>query len=234
MNLIKGVIQAGGHGNRLRPLTIDTPKPLLAVAGVPMIERLVKQYIMSGITDISIITGYLGEKIESHIQNINNLPDNVEIKFYKEKQELGNIGSLKNIEIDNRPLLLSFGDLVTDIDFKKLMDIHSTRGADVTLTSHYETYKVRLGELTVDETNVIGYAEKPLKKYLICSGIAIFNPNVIHLIPDNKPTGISDLITKILLSGFKVTHWQHNMFWMDINSIEALNEANEVLSKRIK
>ena len=183
----------------------------------------------SYIYDISIITGYLGEKIKSHIENIDDLPRNINIDFFQETQPLGNIGSLGQIEAVGKPILFSFGDLVTDMNFSKLIEIHSTRDADITLSSHYETHKVRLGELTVTGDTVTGYAEKPLKKFLICSGIGIFNPETLQLIPENIPSGISDLISNSILSGYTVSHWLHNTFWMDINSLEALEEANQIL-----
>ena len=225
---VQVVLQAGGRGERLRPLTDTTPKPLLPVAGVPMVERLYRQMLAGGLRDITVITGWLGEKIEAHLRGLDNPPD-LRLRFLQEGTPLGNAGALRLVPDSDAPVLLAFGDLVTDLDFGRLLAIHRERGAAITLTSHYEQTRLRLGELLVQGDTVTGYQEKPVKKYLICSGIAVFERPVLDLIQPDRPVGLVDVVMGALAAGFPVTHWEHGAFWMDVNSKEALEEANQAL-----
>jgi NDP-sugar pyrophosphorylase family protein len=129
----------------------------------------------------------------------------------------------------DRPLaLLMFGDLVTDLDFRELIDRHARLGVDILLASHHETHRLQLGELQVVGERVVGYREKPEKRFLICSGIGLFRRETLSVIPaDGTPFGLADLVTASLARGFDVAHWEHGAFWMDVNSPEALAEANE-------
>lgn len=226
---VRAVLQAGGRGERLRPATDDTPKPLLAVAGVPMVERLLRQLLAAGVRDVTVITGWLGHKIEAHLRGLPDLPADLRMEFLVEQTPLGNAGALRLVAEGADAVLLTFGDLVTDLDYTRLLALHAERGADVTLTSHFESTRLRLGELQVSGDSVTGYLEKPEKKYLICSGIAVFAPRVLHLIPPERPTGLSDVVMAAIRAGYTVTHWTHGAFWMDINAPEAWAEADALL-----
>jgi NDP-sugar pyrophosphorylase family protein len=77
---------------------------------------------------------------------------------------------------------------------------------------------------------VIGYKEKPEKSFLICSGIAVFEPLALDLVPADRPIGISDLVCLALERGSQVTHWTHGAFWMDVNSKEDLTRASAAIA----
>jgi NDP-sugar pyrophosphorylase family protein len=110
------------------------------------------------------------------------------------------------------------------------MKVHTRGGADVTLASHYEEHRLQLGELVVRDREVIGYNEKPSKTFLICSGIGVFEPGVVCLVQREGLRGLSDWITSAIAAGFRVTHWVHRAFWRDVNSLEALREADVALA----
>jgi NDP-sugar pyrophosphorylase family protein len=226
------VLQAGGRGRRLLPFTDSIPKPLIKVGGIPMVERLMMHLLDVGIRELYIITGWLGEKVEAHINNMKDLPPDLSVHFIHEDQPLGNIGAMALLPRQPGPILFSFADLVTDINFKKLVVIHQQLGSDITLTSHYEAHQLTLGELSVSGEIVRGYQEKPIKQFLICSGIAVFEPYVLDLINPSCPTGISDLISAALTASLKVSHWTHNSFWADVNTPEILQYVNIELEKR--
>jgi mannose-1-phosphate guanylyltransferase len=221
----QAVLQAGGRGTRMGPRTERVPKPLLVVAGMSMVERLLRQLTASGIRQVSVITGWLGDQISSHLESLEGLPSDLELRFVRETTPRGNIGSLAVAARDDRPILFSFADLVTDLSFERLMRRHREQGCDVTLTSHYESHRLRLGEITADGDRVVAYREKPEKRFLICSGIAVFEPSVLTLIDRSRPVGISDFVSSVLAARLTVCHWQHGAFWMDVNSPEELAEA---------
>lgn len=225
MRDLRAVLQAGGRGERLRPFTDSTPKPLLAVAGVPMVERLTRQLADAGIRSVTVITGWLGDRIEPHLRSLAGLPSNLELSFFRESEPLGTLGALGALPADDRCTLFLFADLVTDLDFGQLLREHIEGGADVTLASHVEEHRLRLGEILSDGESVTGYLEKPEKQYLICSGIAIIEPPVIDLVSNDAPFGFPNLVSAAIRQGHQVRHWRHDAFWVDVNSTEALAEA---------
>ena len=229
---VEAVLQAGGRGTRLLPTTREVPKPLVHVGGMPLVERLLRQFVACGICKITVITGWLGERVESHLLGLTDLPSNLQITFLREAKPTGNIGSLGRLSPLQKPILFAFGDLVTNLDFSKLLDIHRELGARATLASHYESHQLTLGELRVDGDYVSDYREKPVKQFLICSGIAVFEPDIVRLIDPARPFGISDLVKAALAKSMKVAHWTHGAFWVDVNNQEALELAEKELSRR--
>jgi NDP-sugar pyrophosphorylase family protein len=228
---VQAVIQAGGKGTRLVPVAANIPKPLVRVGGVPLVERLLRQVTATGVRDVTVITGWLGEQIEGHLQSLRDLPSGLDLKFLRESKVMGNIGALGLLRGQPDPYLFLFGDLLTNLDFASLLEIHRSSGADATLTSHYEDHRLTLGELVVAGDTVTDYQEKPLKRFLICSGIAVFEPQVLDLIDGSRPFGISDLIRTALQQRMHVVHWTHGAFWMDINTPEAKEQAEAELTR---
>jgi NDP-mannose synthase len=227
------VLQAGGSGQRIQPLSDFQPKPLLPVCGIPMIERLFRQIVSAGFYNITIITGYGKDAITMHIENlVKVLPRNLRVRFYYEHVPLGNLGALGEINTDGKLVLSLFADLVTDLDFVHLLQTHRKRACDITLTSHYEQYRLRLGEITVAGERVIDYQEKPAKEFLACSGIVVFEPIVIKLARElPRPFGLSDLVQAALDKGHAVTHWTHGAFWHDVNTENELQETEAKLTE---
>lgn len=228
----RAVLQAGGKGSRLLPTTESIPKPLIKVGRVPMVERLMRQFLAIGIREIYVITGWLGEKVEAHIRTMGDLPSDLSLHFIREDQPLGNFGGMTLLPRRPGPILFSFADLITDLAFQELIGIHQQFRSDITLASHLEKYQLKLGELSVCNEIVTGYHEKPIKEFVICSGIAVFESHVLDLIKPSHPTGISDLINAALSASLKVSHWSHNSFWMDVNTPELLTIANRELTIR--
>jgi NDP-sugar pyrophosphorylase family protein len=192
---------------------------------------LLRQLTATGIRDVTVITGWLGEQVEAHLAHLRDLPPDLELNFFREPRVTGNIGALGLLPGHRDPCLFLFGDLLTDLDFGKLLDLHRRAAPHVTLTSHYEEHRLALGELLVDGEAVTDYQEKPLKRFLICSGIAVFEPEVLELIDQSRPFGISDLIRAALQRRMRIVHWTHAAFWMDINTPEAKEQAELELAR---
>lgn len=222
---VQALLQAGGKGTRLDDVAEGIPKPMVRIAGVPMVERLMRQLVSVGVREIIVATGWKNENIKSHLLGLSDLPNDLNIKFAVENQPLGNVGAMANLHPAKIPTLLVFADLVTDIDFTKFMTAHRENGADITLASHYEKYPIQFGELIVDGNQVINYLEKPIKEYLICSGIAMFEPHVLELLNPTGPCGIFDLVNIALDKKLNVTRWNHNATWIDVNTREAFEKA---------
>lgn len=223
----RAVIQAGGRGSRLRPLTDTTPKPLLPVGGQPMVERILRSVAAAGVRDITVVVGWKGERIVRHLEGLSDLPAGVRLKFIVEEEPLGTVGALALLPAAGGPVVLANGDLVTDLGFHRLLRVHAERGADLTIASHEEAHRLHLGELVVDARDrVVGYREKPEKRYTICSGIAVVEPQLLSLLEPGRPAGLPDLVVAAVEAGYEVVHWRHGAFWMDVNTAEDLRRAD--------
>jgi NDP-sugar pyrophosphorylase family protein len=225
----RAVVQAGGPGTRMRRESEELPKHLLKVREVPIVERLVRQLSEAGLRDIWVITGHLGDKVEHHLKSLQGLPADLRLSFVREFTPRGDIGSISQLPADTRPLITAYGDLVTELNFQGLMEIHCSRNSDVTLASHYETHRVRLGELVADGDRVVRYLEKPIKRFLICSGISVLESHVVTLANGYTTIGLDQLVELALARGDLVTHWQHGAYWRDVNDPSQLREVNETL-----
>jgi NDP-sugar pyrophosphorylase family protein len=228
--IARGVVQAGGRGSRMGESSREIPKPLLEVAGVPMVERVVRRMAAAGIDSITIIVNWLGGRIQEHFAGLDDIK--AEVAFFHEEQPLGTIGALSLLPRDPRLVVWSNGDLVSDLDFRRFVAIHRRRAAALTLASHYETTRLQLGELSVAGDAVLDYLEKPEKRYLICSGMAVIDPELIALLVGGEPAGLPDLVQRTIAAGHRVEHWEHGALWFDVNTPRALVEVERVLRER--
>jgi NDP-sugar pyrophosphorylase family protein len=221
------MLQAGGKGERLRNGSA-LPKPLFPVGGRPMIERLVRQVAEAGARDLSVVTGFGADQVERAVRAIRGLPADLTVRFIRERIPRGNAGSLSLAPRD-KACLFCFADLVTDIDFARLASVHAGQRVSVTLASHYEFLQVRLGELTADGDRVVSYREKPIHRVLIASGVAVFEPAVLDLVPKDQPAGLSDVVQAAIDHGLPVSHWLHGSSWIDVNTPDELETARQLV-----
>jgi NDP-sugar pyrophosphorylase family protein len=198
-----------------------------------MVERLLQQLAASGIQRITVVIGTNGHDIRTRVQRLaESLPGPLTLDFFEEHTALGNAGALGEIDTGDADVLLCFADLVTDLDFAHMAEIHARRGCNVTLTSHIEHHQLTLGELVVDGDAVKGYLEKPRKAFLICSGIALFDARAMRVARTlARPFGLSGLVLAALADGCRVTHWQHRAYWIDVNTPELLARARDDLER---
>jgi NDP-sugar pyrophosphorylase family protein len=231
---LHALVQAGGQGERLAAVAVGRPKPLIQLGSVPILERLLHRIIESGIKRITVVISPRGNAIEEHIATLGkSFPSHVRISVEREVQPAGNAGALGMVDFAAHPVLLCFGDLVTQLDFGLMSAIHRERKCDITLASHLESHQLSLGELVVAGDDVQRYHEKPCKQFLICSGVAIFSPRAIEVartLP--RPFGLVDLVNSALDAGCRVTHWRHGSYWIDVNTPELLDQARRDLEEQ--
>lgn len=222
------VIQAGGKGERMRAGGESTPKVLVNVQGLPLIERLLRQIAAEGGRQFYIITGHAAEQVESHVSALGDLPPNTQVHFIRESSPRGNIGALSELAGLGTAILFAFGDLLTNLSFRTLYTIHRDRGAAITVASHLEGHRLQLGHLIVENDQLIDYREKPEYQFLICSGIMAIEPEVLRLLPKEGAVGMNRLVMLAVEAGLAVTHWNHGAAWIDVNT-PALREAADQL-----
>ena len=220
------VIMAGGQGSRLRPLTDTVPKPMLRVAGRPIIERIVLHLVGFGIRRIYISVGYLGHVIEDHFGD--GAAFGCRIDYLREDEPLGTAGSLgllPDAPVD--PLVVMNGDLVTGVDIGGLLDLHAAGGYSATIGVRRYLHTVPFGTIERDRERVIRLEEKPTISREINSGVYAIEPDVVPLVAPGQALSMPSLIERLLGDGRPVGAFEIEDDWIDVGQREQLAHARE-------
>jgi dTDP-glucose pyrophosphorylase/predicted transcriptional regulator len=218
------VVMAGGFGSRLWPLTENLPKPMLRVAGRPILERIVLHLVSLGVRRIFIAVHYLGEVIESHFGDGSRF--GCRIEYLREKEPLGTGGALSLLpERPDRPLLLMNGDLITQADVGRMLDFHEQESAAATIAvrSHFQT--IPFGCVELEGVRVRQLEEKPRLAKLVNAGIYVLNPDLPGRIPKGREYAITDLFAEMLAQDERVCGFEVEGDWIDVGQKDALDQA---------
>jgi NDP-sugar pyrophosphorylase family protein len=218
------VVMAGGQGTRLRPLTDSTPKPMLRVAGRPILERIVLHLVGIGITRIFVSVNYLGDVIESHFGDGSAF--GARIDYLREERPLGTAGALGLLpEPPTEPLLLLNGDLVTSADLGGLLAFHVAGGFDATIGFRRYLHTIPFGSVERERDTVVGLVEKPTIEREVNTGMYALDPAVVALVERNEPVSMPDLIATALEAGRPVGAFEIEDDWVDVGQREQLVRA---------
>ncbi len=222
----RAVIMAGGKGVRLRPLTKFCPKPMVKVAGKPIMERIILRLIKCNIKQFYISINYLGKMIEDYFGNGERF--GCEIKYIKEKKYLHTGGSLSLIkEKIESPLVVINGDLVTRIDFDHLLNFHKKGKFVATMCVKHYNSEIPFGVIKERKNKMISIEEKPSNTYLINTGIYVLNPEVLKMIPKNQVFPLTKLFEKLLAKKRNIGVYQMKESWIDIGRFDELKKAQQ-------
>ncbi len=229
---MKAVILAGGKGRRLEPYTTLLPKPLMPVGEYPVVEILIRQLKRSGFTDLYFAVGHLAGLIEAYFQGGKKW--GVRIQYSMEEEPLGTVGPLALLrkELQSEPFLVVNGDILTDLDFSKVMDAHVASGAVLTLAVTHREVSVDFGVLELEGNKVTGFQEKPVLRYPVSMGIYAMSPQVFAFIPEGKKFDLPDLVWTLLRAREPVQAFLYEGFWLDIGREEDWRRAQEEFEKR--
>lgn len=218
------LIMAGGKGERLKPLTENIPKPMVKVAGRPILERLILHLLSYGIKNIYLSINYLSQVIENHFLDGKQL--GCKINYLKEKKPLGTAGSLSLLkEIPKEPILVLNGDLLTQFNVDEMLDYHKKNNFYITVGVYDYVYKVPYGVVEEKKGKLISVKEKPSFVWSINAGIYVLNPQAIKKVPRNKVYMMTDLIEKCLEKKLKVGVYHIEGDWIDIGLHKDLKKA---------
>ena len=218
------VIMAGGRGVRLRPMTDDLPKPMLSVAGRPIIERLVLHLVGFGLKRIFVSVNYLGDVIEEHLGDGSRLGARVE--YLREDEALGTAGALGLLpEAPTEPVLLLNGDLVTSADLGGLLDAHTAGGFRATIGTRRYLHTVPFGCVERDGARVVALDEKPTLEREVNSGIYVLDPSVVAGVTRDRRVDAPTLIADLLAAGEPVGAFEIEDEWIDVGQREQLAAA---------
>lgn len=224
---IDAVLMAGGKGERLRPLTEKTPKPLLLVGEKAIIDHNVDRLISYGVRHISVTVNYLGEQIEEHFRTPRG---DVKIEIVREPNYLGTIGSLRFVEkYINDTVLVMNSDLFTNIEYEEFYLHFKEHNADMSVAAVPYTVSVPYGIFDLDGREIQGLIEKPTYNYYANAGIYLIKKEVINEIPKDTFFNATDLIAKLISEGKRVIRFPLNGTWIDIGNPQEYQKANELV-----
>ena len=228
----KFVIMAGGKGTRLRPLTKNTPKPMLKVRGKPILQTIIKRISDCGFKDLIICVKYKSHIIENYFGNGDKF--GVKIEYIKEKKRMGTVGALSLIKKKLRePFFVINGDLLTSLDFKKMLDFHNKNNAVATMGVKEYSFNSPYGEVSMVDENILSINEKPIHKFFANAGIYVLNPECINLVP-KKFFDMTTLFKKIILNKKKTISFPLDEYWKDIGKLSDYQTINKEFLKNLR
>lgn len=220
------VIMAGGLGTRLRPLTENTPKPMIPVGPKPVLETIVENFAAQGFVHIYLCLNYKGDVIREHFGDGRKL--GVRITYLQEDRRLGTAGALSLLpKRPTEPVIVMNGDLLTKVDFVRLLDFHQRQGFCATMAMREHQQQVPYGVLRIGDGYVVEeLVEKPIERYYVNAGIYILDPETLDLVPDQKFYDMPTLFNTLMGQGRKVGGFPLRDYWVDIGRLEDLERAS--------
>lgn len=224
---VDAVLMAGGKGERLRPLTEDTPKPLLKVGDKAIIDHNIDRLIDYGVKHISVTVNYLGEQLENHFKEPRGM---VKIQTVREPKFLGTIGSILFVkEFYNDTILVMNSDLFTNINYEDFYLHFKEHNADMSVAAVPYDVDIPLGVLILDGRNITGLMEKPHFGYYANAGIYLFKRSALDFIPKDKMFHSTDLVEALIAAGRKVVRFPIGGTWIDIGTPQEYRRANDMV-----
>lgn len=224
---IDAVLMAGGKGERLRPLTENTPKPLLPVGGKAIIDHNIDRLISYGVKNISVTVNYLKEQIEEHYHEPHN---GVQIKTVREPKFLGTIGSIKFVpHFYNDAVLVMNSDLFTNIDYEDFFLHFQQHDAEMSVAAIPYNVSIPYGILNLEGRNIHGLLEKPTYTYYANAGIYLIKRRALDEIPDDTFFNATDLVEKLIAEKKTVIRYPLNGTWIDIGNPQEYQKAKDLV-----
>jgi dTDP-glucose pyrophosphorylase len=221
---IDAVIMAGGRGQRLQPLTDNTPKPLLKVGNKPIMEHNLNRLAMYGIDDFWVSLKYLGEQIEAYFGT--GKQKNINIEYVWENESLGTIGAVGRIvNFKHDYVLVTNSDLLTNIDYEQFFLEFIKQNADLAVLTIPYQVAIPYAVLETEKGEVKSFKEKPTYTYFSNGGIYLMKKEITNLIPNNKFYNATDLMEEMIRQNKKIISFPFSGYWLDIGKHEDFEKA---------
>ena len=218
-------LMAGGFGTRLRPLTDNCPKPLLKVGDKPILEIVLNSFVKAGFVNFYISTHYLPEMIREHFGDGSKW--NVKISYVHEELPLGTGGALGLLpaDIPDLPLILINGDVLTNVDFERVLEFHNKHQAAATMCVRDYEYQVPFGVINGEGNKIISMVEKPVQRFFVNAGIYVVSPQIRRSVQQNSRIDMPTLLEQFIARQHNVLMFPIHEYWLDIGRIEDYNRA---------
>ncbi len=237
---MKAVIMAGGAGSRLRPITIERPKPMITVVNKPVLGHILSLLKSKGITDVIITVQYLASYIQDYFGDGSAL--GMTLTYSAEENPLGTAGSVKNVQsmLDDTFLVLS-GDAIIDFDLDKIIAFHREKEVLATITLHPVSNPLAYGVIITDENGyVTQLLEKPSWGEVISdtvnTGVYVLEPKVLEFIPSYESFDFSQqLFPKLLSLNKPIAGYVSHDYWCDVGNVSSFQEGvSDILSGKVR
>lgn len=219
------VLMAGGLGMRLRPLTEETPKPLLPINGKPILEGIIERFLEQGFCKFFVSVNYKAEMIREYFGDGSIW--GAQISYLHEKKRLGTAGALSLLPKHDLPeqILVMNADLLTTVDFRHFLDFHHKTNAQASMCVRDYSMQVPYGVVDVDGHRFSGLIEKPAHRYYINAGIYLLNSSVLNQVPENEYFDITELFEKLKMQGESLSVFPMRENWLDIGDVNEYEKA---------
>jgi len=219
------VIMAGGYGTRLRPQTDNCPKPLLPVAGKPMLEHIINRARGEGLEHFVLAIHYLGQKIEGYFGD--GARWKVRIEYLREHAPMGTAGALALLSPrPDTPFIVTNGDVLTDIRYGELLDFHVRQSAAGTMAVRLHEWQHPYGVVHTQGIEIIGFEEKPITRTHINAGVYVLEPGMLDLLDPSESCDMPTLFDRIKAGEKSTVAYPMHEPWLDVGRPDDLNKAN--------
>ncbi len=227
------VIMAGGLGTRLGELTKDTPKPMLTVASKPMLEHIIELFVSYGFTKFILSVNYKAEVIKEYFKD--GIEFGIKIKYLEEKKKLGTGGALSLIDMElDEPFFVTNGDIITSIDYEKLLDYHKVNDSKATMCIRKSSFQVPYGVIEVDsKNNILDLKEKPKYDFFINTGLYVLSPEVLKYVPEDEFFDLPNLFKLLNKAGYINKSYEISDYWIDMGQPEDLKRIQLLLERKL-
>jgi dTDP-glucose pyrophosphorylase len=226
------IIMAGGEGTRLRPHTETCPKPLLPIAGKPMLEHIIENAKLEGFLNFIISINYLGDMIVDYFGSGDRW--GVNIHFVREDSPLGTAGALGLLDpIPTEAFIITNGDVITDIHYGELLDFHNRYKASATMAVRVHEWQNPFGVVQTSGMEIVSFEEKPIVRSRINAGVYALSPEVLKLLAPNVHCDMPTLFERAKAQGLQTVAYPMHEPWLDIGRPADLILANAKMGSAI-
>lgn len=225
------VIMAGGMGTRLRPHTENCPKPLLHVAGKPMLEHIIERAKLEGFSHFVLAVHYLGHMIEDHFGNGESM--GVQIDYLREQSPLGTAGAIGLL--NPRPVdafVVTNGDVITDIRYGELLDFHIRHDAIATMAVRVHEWQHPFGVVQTQGVEIVGFDEKPVARSHINAGVYALDPDALNVLSEGSHCDMPTLFERLQAKAKRTVAYPMHEPWLDVGRPDDLQSANGQLANK--
>ncbi len=222
------VLMAGGRGTRLRPLTDDTPKPMLHVGAKPILETILEGFVEQGFNKFFLAVNYRAEMVRAHFGNGSRW--GVEIDYLSEASPLGTAGALSLLPTrPSAPLLVMNADLLTRVGFGHMLDFHRVHASAATMGVREYDFQVPFGVVKIRDQSIISIEEKPTHRFFVNAGIYVLSPETLELVPRGRHFDMPALFESLIAAGRETAVFPIREYWIDIGRMDDFEKAADEL-----
>lgn len=219
------VIMAGGKGARLRPYTENCPKPLVPVAGKPMLEHIIERAKLEGFSHFVLAINYLGHMIEEHFGDGSRF--GVRIEYLREQEPLGTAGALSLLNPrPDAPIVVTNADVITDIRYGELLDFHIHHDAAATMAVRIHEWQHPFGVVQTRGVDIVGFEEKPVARNHINAGVYALSPEALDALSGEAHCDMPSLFERLQAQGNRTVAYPMHEPWLDVGRPDDLSRAN--------